>query len=97
MARADTWTWSSLENTCLGERMPILNAYYLPGQKTEALYPSISPVNSFRVVLNEYFDQDLPLLPDRQYFALWETPYQWTEVTGQTNESCPPWTGEVIR
>ena len=52
------------------EKMPILNAYYLPGVQTEkVLYPSISPVNSFRVVLNSYFDQNLPLLDDRSYYA----------------------------
>lgn len=51
-------------------RMPILNAYSLPGvEPDEALYPAISPVNSFRVVLNRYFEADLPLLEDRSYFA----------------------------
>ena len=51
-------------------RLPILNAYYLPGVKMEEiLYPSISPVNSFRVVLNSYFGQGLPLLEDQSYFG----------------------------
>lgn len=53
-----------------GYRMPILNAYYLPGiQMDKVLYPSISPVNSFRVVLNSYFDQKLPLLEDKSFFS----------------------------
>jgi hypothetical protein len=52
------------------ERLPILNAYYLPNlQVDEILYPSISPVNSFRVVINSHFGQDLPLLEDRSYFG----------------------------
>jgi hypothetical protein len=52
------------------QRLPILNAYYLPGISMEtSLYPSISPVNSFRVVLNSYFGQHLPLLEDRSYFG----------------------------
>jgi hypothetical protein len=52
------------------QRLPILNAYYLPGIPTDKiLYPSISPVNSFRVVLNSYFGQDLPLLQDQSYFG----------------------------
>ena len=52
------------------QRMPILNAYYLPGvQMDKLLYPSISPVNSFRVVLNTYFGQHLPILEDRSYYA----------------------------
>jgi len=51
-------------------RMPILNAYYLPGVNMDkVLYPDISPVNSFRVVLNSYFGQNLPILEDRSYYA----------------------------
>jgi hypothetical protein len=46
-------------------RIGILNAYHLPGVETGVLYPTISPVNSFRVVLNAYFGTKLPLLPDR--------------------------------
>lgn len=51
-------------------RMAILNAYYLPGGGSSGLYPEISPVNSFRVILNEYFDKDFPLLPDISYFSV---------------------------
>ena len=52
------------------QKMPILNAYYLPGiQADHFLYPSISPVNSFRVVLDAYFGQNLPLLDDVSYYA----------------------------
>jgi hypothetical protein len=52
------------------ERMPILNAYYLPGIDMDTvLYPTISPVNSFRIVLNTYFDQKLSILEDRSYYA----------------------------
>lgn len=49
-------------------QMKILNAYYLP-KGSEALYSSISPVNSFRVVFNEYFDADFHLLEDKSYYA----------------------------
>lgn len=52
------------------QRMPILNAYYLPGMEADnALYPSVTPVNSFRVILSSYFGQNLPLLEDQSYFA----------------------------
>lgn len=54
----------------IDEEMAMLNALYLPGVDTESvLYPSISPVNQYRVVLNEYFDEDLPLLEDRSYYV----------------------------
>lgn len=52
------------------EKMPILNAYYLPGKQMDTLlYPSISPVNTFRVVLNSYFGTNLPLLEDKSYYV----------------------------
>ena len=47
--------------------LPILNAYHLPGDGIEALYPNISPVNTFRVIFNEYFGFNLPLLEDQSY------------------------------
>ena len=71
----------SKEKTDLHERMSILNAYYFPDRNYRALYPGITPVNSFRVVLNTYFDAKLPLLPDRNYFSTWSHPLEFTEVT----------------
>lgn len=42
----------------------ILNAYYFPGQDYSRLYDTITPVNTFRVVLSQFFRQNYPLLPD---------------------------------
>ncbi len=41
-----------------------LNTYYFSDKDYSMLYDSISPVNSFRVVLNKYFQAGLPLLKD---------------------------------
>jgi hypothetical protein len=55
-----------------------LIAYYLP-KGYEKLYPSISPVNSFRLIFNEYFGASYPLLSDLIYVsdtqALTDDPY----------------------
>jgi len=52
----------------LQEKARILNVYYLPGvDAKEVLYPSITPVNSFRAILNSYFGTDLEILPDKSY------------------------------
>jgi hypothetical protein len=59
------YEWSRATPEVLRERSGILNAYYLPGSQPSALYPHISPVNSFRVVFNMYLGTRLPLLPDR--------------------------------
>ena len=61
--------WADATDGELRDKFGILNAFYLPGLDPEqaGLYPSISSVNTFRVVLNAYFGADLPLLPDRQF------------------------------
>lgn len=41
-----------------------LNAWYFSDRDHSLLYDSISPVNSFRVILNKYFNANLPLLKD---------------------------------
>lgn len=46
---------------------PILNAYYLPDDAMDELYPSISPVNTFRLVLDYYLGTDFGLIEDRHY------------------------------
>jgi hypothetical protein len=50
----------------LREGSAILNAYYLPGA-ADALYETISPVNSFRLVFRDYFGLDYPPLPDHSF------------------------------
>jgi hypothetical protein len=71
----------SREKTDLHERMSILNAYYFPDRKYQGLYPEITPVNSFRVVLNTYFGARLDLLPDRNSFSTWSNPLRFEDVT----------------
>ncbi len=46
---------------------PILNAYHLPGGGNAELYPSISPVNSFRLIWRTTFGIPLQTLPDLSY------------------------------
>jgi hypothetical protein len=48
-------------------RLTILNAYYLPGEGSQSLYSSITPVNSFRVIFNTYFGGNYQLLSDVSY------------------------------
>lgn len=61
------WEDPSLED--LSQRMPIPNAYLVPDECRENLYPEISPVNSFRVVFNCVFGANYELLPDYSYFS----------------------------
>ncbi len=53
----------------LRTRMSIFNAYYLPGDCDRLLYPTITPVNTFRIILNCYFGGSNELLEDVTYFS----------------------------
>jgi hypothetical protein len=61
-------------------RMANLIAYYFPGAGAQVLYPEITPVNSFRLVLNTYFGQNLPLLPDVSYYSTYENKLAFTRI-----------------
>jgi len=61
-------------------RMEILNAYYFYDQNYANLYEDISPVNSFRIVLNTYFEQELPLLEDVSRYSEYNKPYNYQIV-----------------
>ena len=70
-----------VEKSNMQEQHAILNAYYFPNQKYDLLYPSVSPVNSFRIVFNTFFDGDFELLPDENYFIPHARPYDFIDVT----------------
>lgn len=69
--------WENLTDRAIEDgfrsRVSILNAYYFPaiqpspGKQPSALYASISPVNTFRVLLNQYFGYHFKLLDDVSY------------------------------
>lgn len=61
------------------ERMAIVNAYLLPEDCVDVLYPDISPVNSFRVVF-ECLGADADLLTDHSNYSGYWTPYEFITV-----------------
>ncbi len=64
------------------ERMHILDALYLPGMDPEAIISADhTPVNTFRVIFNEYFGDDLPLLENKSFVSSYDRPYQFLDVT----------------
>lgn len=61
--------WADATDAELEEKFGILSTFHLPGVDPDeaGLYASITPVNSFRIVFNEYFGGDLRLLEDHTY------------------------------
>ena len=50
------------------DKVGIFHALYLPDGGEEIIYPGMTPVNTFRGVLNYYFGYDFERLPDRSYY-----------------------------
>ena len=71
----------SLAESDVSERFPNLSAYYFPDGDASGLYPTISPVNSFRVILNKYFGLELPMVADQAYYTTYGRPFDFIEVT----------------
>jgi len=47
----------------------ILNACFFPGKGQSIFYDSVSPVNTFRLLFNSYFETRYKILPDISYYA----------------------------
>jgi len=71
----------SIDETYLQDRMSILSAYYLPDGGDSALYDTITPVNSFRVILDYYFGTRFGRLCDRSYFVYPSRTHERIDVT----------------
>ena len=66
------------EDVLVREKTGILNAYYLPDMCDKSnLYDSITPVNSFRMVLDSCFGTDFGLLEDQLFWSTYDKPYKF--------------------
>ena len=68
------------------EKMSILNAYHLPRGVDDNLYPTISPVNSFRIVLEEYFRGTFGVIPDVSFISDASYNFEYDVVPNTWNE-----------
>jgi hypothetical protein len=84
--------WDQATPQELEAKFGIINAFYLPPEPDQPAdlpepYPTISSVNTFRLVLGRYFGLDLPYRPDTSYTS--RTPrlvYDLTDVTDRLPE-----------
>lgn len=81
-------SYSSIEMTCLYERTSILNAFYFPDQNYSSLYESITPVNTFRALFDNYFSASYGLLQDKSFYSSWSRPYDFIEIDAQNDNFC---------
>jgi len=65
----------------LKERSSILYAVYFPDKDYNQFYDSITSVNTFRIVFDKYFNEDLKLLPDKIFYTGFEKLYEFKDIT----------------
>jgi hypothetical protein len=76
--------WGSATDAELDQKFSIFAAYYLPGVDASRLYPTMSSVNTFRLVFDLYFDAGLGLLPDRSWIHRDKHhPFALTDITSR--------------
>jgi hypothetical protein len=79
--------WSQATPQELEAKFGIINAFYMPPEPDQPaelpdVYPGMTSVNGFRMVLERYFGLELPYLPDRVYVSgSPRTPYDLSDVT----------------
>ena len=61
------WIKDSNPESVYNARSRILNAYYVPDAIKKNLYPTITPVNSFRVIFSDLLKANFPVVPDHPY------------------------------
>ena len=79
--------WDNPTKEMIRQGFNNLNAYYLPNDGKNSLYENVTPVNTFRVIFNEYFDAGFELLDDRHYWiSSDQEPYDMKDVTAILDE-----------
>ena len=73
--------WDNPSEDLIIERMSNLNAIYFPNGNYEAFSEYITPVNSFRIIFNEFFDANYTLLEDKMYWSTGSKPYAHKDVS----------------
>ncbi len=60
---------SNPNNDGIEQKMSIFSAYYLPGIEKSLPRDVITPVNTFRIIFNSYFNADYNLLENKMYLT----------------------------
>jgi hypothetical protein len=72
--------WENPTSKTYTERLPIFNAYYFLNKKITTITNSITPVNTFRILFNNFFNTKYEILGDKSYFSTWSRPYRFINV-----------------
>lgn len=65
----------------LVERYGVFSAYLLPEKLRGTIPDTITPVNLFRVVLNDQLGSKFEMLPNKSFYSAYPYPYRFIDVT----------------
>ena len=72
--------WENPTANTFTERLPILNAYFFSNNKRVPVTESITPVNTFRIIFDYYFNCKYEILDNKSYFSTWSKPQRFINV-----------------
>ena len=73
--------WQNPTEKMQHDRLSNINYILLPDKNENPLYNTITPVNTFRVLFNDYFNTNFEVLEDRIFFNNNSKPYDFIDVT----------------
>lgn len=79
------------DDTLFSEAMSILLACRLPNNDHHNFYNSVTPVNIFRIILNQYFGTDLQVLEDNSYFSTLQNYFKFIDVKDKITREFSLW------
>jgi hypothetical protein len=85
--------WDDPAREELPARMAILDALHVPGGASD-FYDSITPVNTFRIILSRFLDTSMARLPDRSYFSTLAKPFHLYDIEHPDSYPGPAGPGE---
>ena len=73
--------WENPTEKMKHDRLTNINYILLPDKNKNSLYNTMTPVNTFRVLFNDYFNTNFEILEDRVFFSPYAKPYIFIDVT----------------
>jgi hypothetical protein len=70
------------------DRLKNLSAFYLPYGRGQLVYPTITNINTFRILFDAYFNTNYGRLEDQSYLSYPEDPFKLEQVPVSAN-TCP--------
>ena len=75
------FSWEQADPAVVRHKTGILQAAFLPDATDETKAQFLTPVNTFRIIFNHYFDAGLPYLPNCSFISNNTSPYRFIDIT----------------